>query len=153
MVRMPGAQEALTMYGLVLMMCGALAYQAAGGKREARSALIVGNAAALIAFLTAGGVGQPGLKRGDKGFRLMMICVHWALVFPLAMAAVLVWRLSKAAAVPSKQYIVPYLAVMIAASFATVGIVAVNRPKKNPAAVRAARAVGKAEKAAKGKAQ
>lgn len=130
MARLPGPQEALAVYGFILMTFGALAYRASGGKREAMSSLIVGNITAIITFITAAGVGNGEVKRGERGFKLFMACVHWALVYPLILAGVFGWRLYLAMQNEAKRYVVPYFAVMILASVATVAIIAANKPTK-----------------------
>lgn len=122
------------MYGLVLMMCGALAFQASGMKTAARSALIVGNGGAALAFLLAGGCGMGAMpQRGEKNYRRAMICVHLAIVYPAFLGLVIGWRLWKAMGNAEKAYLVPYLAAMCAASLVTTLTVVAAKPKKQSA--------------------
>lgn len=150
--------EMLTLYGLTLMVCGALAFQESGLKPEARSAIYVGNGGALISFLTAAGVRNLKLKKGEPGYMLMMIAVHWAVVFPLIIATALGVRLTLAWNVPAKAYLKPYFSIMIAMSLATSAVLVMSRPKKNapeeeeatPVAGAAASASGAASKTKQG---
>lgn len=129
MAKLPTPTEALTVYGLVLMICGALAFQAAGMATNARSALIVGNGGAALAFILAGGCGSEVPEKGTRRYKIWMASVHLAIVYPALLGCVLAWRLSKAAAVASKAYLVPYLGVMCAASVLTTIVVVANKPK------------------------
>lgn len=149
---MPKPAESLAFYGLVLMMCGALAFQAAGAKKSAMSALYVGNGGALLCFALAGGIGSVMPKKGEKGFKLSMACVHIAIIYPMLIAGALSWRLSKSWNVAEKQYIIPYFSVMIVASILTTASIVMNKPKKDRAAAARAKTVAKA-KAASVKAQ
>lgn len=102
------------------------------------TALYVGNGAAVITFLTAAAVGSKKIKKGEPGYRLMMAGVHWALVYPLVLAAALSWRLYKAWGNPAKAYLVPYFVTMIVASVAVVVGIALQKPKRNVAQADAA---------------
>ncbi len=138
-------QEILTLYGLCLMLCGALAFQASGRKDGAMTALYVGNGAAAITFLTAAAVGNKKLNKGDPGYKLMMAGVHWALVYPLLLAGALSFRLYKAWGNPAKAYLIPYFVTMIVASVAVVAGIAVQKPKKATAEAAAGEAADKAK--------
>lgn len=118
------------MYGLLLMVCGALAFQASGGVKAAVSALWVGNGAAAITFLTAAAVGSKKIEKGQPGYKLAMAAVHWALVYPLVLATALSVRLYKAWGNPAKAYLVPYFVTMIVASVGVVVGIAAQKPKK-----------------------
>lgn len=120
-------------YAFGLMISGALAFQASGMNKNAMSSIYVGNGGALICILLAAGMRNPKLKKGEAGYKLMMICVHVAIVFPLILGAIVAWRLSLAWNVPEKAYLKPYLSAIIAISIlACIGVV-LNKPKKNEA--------------------
>lgn len=139
----PKPAEMMAVYGLTLMICGALAFQAAGGKSNAKSALIVGNFGAVLSFILAGGIGTTIPKKGASGYKLYMACVHIALVYPVVLGGALSWRLSLAWHKPVRNYLI----AMIIASILTVAVVAINKPKSGKAAARA-KTVAKASKAA-----
>lgn len=123
----------LAIFGLSLMICGALAYQAAGSAPKAISSIYVGNASALIAFLLAAGVRNPQVQKGDPGYKAFMICIHVAFVFPIVLGAVVSWRLVKAWPNPAKAYLLPYLAFMIVSCAVTALTIYLMKPVK-PAA-------------------
>jgi len=144
--------EALAFYGLVLMMCGALAFQAAGAKKSGMSAIYAANGGALLSFALAGGIGSVMPKRGEAGHKKSMVFMQIAIVYPILIAGTLSWGLSKSWNVAEKEYITPYVSVMIVASLLTTVSLFLNKPKKDRKAALRAKTVAKA-KAASAKAQ
>ncbi len=139
---LPKPAETMALYGLTLMICGALAFQAAGATAKAKSALIVGNFGAVLSFILAGGIGTTIPKKGAPGYKMYMACVHIALVYPVILGSALAWRLWLAWHKPMRNY----LLVMVTASILTAALVALNKPKNGKAAARA-KTVAKAAKA------
>lgn len=122
--------ELLTVHALTLMICGALAFQASGMSNSAMSSIYVGNGSALVSFILAIGCRNTSLKKGDRGYKVMMICVHLAIVWPALLGCVVGWRLWLAWNVASKAYLKPYFGGIVAACLlTTLGIVAL-KPKK-----------------------
>lgn len=122
--------EILTLYGLVLMVCGALAYQESGMMKSAMSALYVGNGGAVVSFLLAAGVRNTKLKKGDAGYKIMMVCIHLAVVFPLFLGGAVGWRLWLAWNNPEKAYLKPFFSVIVGMSFITSAFIISAKPKK-----------------------
>lgn len=123
--------ELLTILALTLMICGAMAYQQSGMIKSALSAIYVGNGGAVVSFLLAAGARNTTLKKGDSGYKIMMICVHLAIIWPLVMATAVGWRLWLAWNVPEKQYLKVYFSVIVVACLLTSAGVASLKPKKN----------------------
>lgn len=125
-------QEVLIIYALGLMITGALAFNASGQKRSSLSALYVSNSVALLSFVTAAAIGNRKIEKGEPGYKLRMIAIHWAMVYPLIFTGIVIWRLAKACARAGRcgnAYVVPYLAAMIVMSVATAVAIAVQKPK------------------------
>lgn len=123
--------EMLTIYGLTLMICGALAYQESGLQKKALSSLYMGNGAAIFSFILGVGVRNTNLKKGDPGYKIMMVCIHLAFIFPILFGGVITWRLWLAWNVPEKSYVKPYFSVIVIMSFLTSVVVYSKKPKKN----------------------
>lgn len=123
--------EVLAVYGLTLMICGALAFYSSGYLPKAKSSLYIGNGSAIISFLLAMGVRNMNVKKGDRGYILMMVCIHVALLFPVVLGLAVSWRLMLAWNNPEKAYVVPYFAAIIAASMVTFSILYSFKPKKD----------------------
>lgn len=124
--------EMLSMYGLVLMVAGALAYTAAPETAKAMSSIYMGNGGALISFLLAFGVRNIAIKKGEPNFIIMMICIHLAFIFPVLFGGVVGWRLSLAWNNPAKAYLKPYFLVIIGMSLITAAFVYSQKPKRAP---------------------
>lgn len=122
--------EILTLHALVLMICGALAFFESGMVESARSAMYVGNGGAVISFLLAAGVRDMKLKKGDSGYKLMMICVHLAIVYPIILGGAVGWRLSLAWNNPAKAYLKPFFSVIVGMCAITAGVIISAKPKK-----------------------
>lgn len=123
--------EVLLLYGLLMMIIGALAFQASGYERKAKSALYMGNGSALLSFLLAIGVRNYGkIDKHQPGFKLVMASVHLALIKTLVLCGVVGWRLSLAWNNPAKAYLAPYLVAIIAVSATTFAALAAFKPKK-----------------------
>ncbi|CAN8069765.1 unnamed protein product [Agarophyton chilense] len=118
------------MYGLVLMVCGALAFHDSGLAKTASSAIYMGNGGAVISFLLAAGSRNLELRKGEKGYKIMMISIHLAFIFPLLFGGIIGWRLWLAWNVPHKAYLKPYFSVIVAMSLLTAGLVYSKKPKK-----------------------
>lgn len=123
--------EVLVIYGLTLMICGALAFYASGMQPKAKSSLFIGNGSAIISFGLAAGVRNMRVRKGEPGFLSMMICIHIALIFPLLMASVVSWRLFLAWSIPSKAYLRPYFIGIIVSSLISFATLYTFKPKKN----------------------
>lgn len=123
--------EILAIYGLTLMICGALAFYASGYQAKAKSSLYMGNGGAAVSFALAAGARNIRLQKGDRGYMLMMVCIHIALVFPVLMAGVVSWRLALAWQVPAKAYLRPYLIAIIVSSLITTAVLSTFKPRKN----------------------
>lgn len=124
------ASEMMTIYGLSLMICGALAFQDSGLAKNAMSAIYMGNGGAVISFLLAAGSKDLTLKKGEKGYKLMMISIHLAFIFPLLFGGVVGWRLWKAWNIPHKAYLKPYFSIIVAMSLLTAGVIYSKKPQK-----------------------
>lgn len=122
--------ELLSMHGLTLMICGAFAFQASGVSPNAMSSIYVGNGSALISFILALGCRDTSLKKGERGYKAMMICVHVAILWPILLGAVVGWRLWLAWNVASKAYLKPYFGGIVAACLLTSLGIASLKPKK-----------------------
>ena len=126
------ASEMMAVYGLSLMFCGALAYQASGMQSKAMSSIYMGNGGAVLAFLLGFGVRNTDIKKGEPGFAMMMISIHLAFIFPLLFGGVVAWRLRLLWDVPAKAYLKPYLTVIIGMSLLTAAVIYRMKPKKEP---------------------
>lgn len=122
--------EMLMIHGLMLMVCGALAFQASGFQRHAMSAIYVGNGGAVVSFLLAVGMRDTTLKKGEAGYKTMMACVHLAVVYPLVIAVAVGWRLSKAWGVPEKAYLKPYFGAIVGVSLLATAVMVALKPKR-----------------------
>lgn len=123
--------EVLSLYGLTLMICGALSFYASGMQSKAKSSIFIGNGSAVICFVLAFGVRNMNLHKGDPGYVLMMICIHLALVFPLVMTGVVSWRLALAWPIAEKAYVRPYFIGIVVSSLLCFAIMYTFKPKKN----------------------
>lgn len=131
MTRNTSPAEILLMYGLSLMICGALAFQASDYKDSAKSSLYMGNGGAVLSFLLAAGTRKmASLEKGQPGYVLMMICIHLALLYPVLMAAVVSWRLSLAWNAVAKAYVIPYLVAIIVCSLGSFVLLYSFKPTK-----------------------
>lgn len=122
--------EMLTIHGLVLMICGALAYQESGFAQSAMSAIYVGNGGAVVSFLLAAGMRNTKLKKGESGYKMMMICVHLAVVYPIILGAAVGWRLSLAWNNPDKAYLKPFFSTIVGFCVLTSAFMIAAKPKK-----------------------
>lgn len=125
--------EVLTLHGLVLMICGALAYQESGFAKSAMSAMYVGNGGAVVSILLATGVRNTKLKKGEPGYKMMMICVHLAVVYPIILGAAVAWRLWLAWNVPEKAYLKPFFSAIVGMCAFTAAFMLASKPKKEKA--------------------
>lgn len=112
------------------MICGALAFQDSNQAKNAMSAIYMGNGGAVICFLLAAGSRDPTVKKGEKGYKLMMISVHLAFIFPLLFGGVVGWRLWKAWNIPHKAYLKPYFSIIVAMSLLTAGVIYSKKPQR-----------------------
>lgn len=124
------AAEMLTIYGLTLMICGALAYQSSGLASNALSAIFMGNGGAVVSFLLAAGTRDLALKKGERGYKTMMIAVHLAFIFPLLFGGVIAWRLFLAWNIAHKSYLKPYFSIIVFMSLVTAAVMYSKKPKK-----------------------
>lgn len=122
--------EMLTIYGLTLMIVGALAFQAAPQDAKAMSSIYMGNGGALISFLLAVGARDTTIERGQPGYIPMMISVHLAFIFPIIYGSAVAWRLALAWDVAAKAYLRPYFMTIVAMSVLTAVVVYLAKPKK-----------------------
>lgn len=127
--------EVLTLYGLTLMICGSLSFYAADMQSRAISSIYMGNGSGLLCFCLAAGVRNTHLAKGQPGYKMMMACIHFALLFPLVMAGAVSWRLLLAWSVPEKAYVRPYFMAIIASSLLCFAILYTFKPKKGAKAV------------------
>lgn len=125
--------EILLLYGLTLMVCGALAFRESGYKPKAVSSLYLGNGSAVVCFLMAAGCRKIDVKKGEPGYKSMMISIHLALLFPLLLTGVVSWRLALAWNDPQKSYIIPYFAAFILSSLLSFGVLYSFKPAKKSA--------------------
>lgn len=122
--------EVLSILGLTLMICGALAFNASGLLKSAMSSIYVGNGGAVICFMLAAGCRDTTLKKGDSGYKLMMICVHLAIVWPIILGSAVSWRLWLAWNNPAKAYLKPYFGTIVAACVLTSAAMFALKPKR-----------------------
>lgn len=122
--------EVLTIHGLVLMICGALAYQESGFAKSATSAIYVGNGGAVVSFLLAAGMRNTKLKKDESGYKVMMICVHLAVVYPIILGSAVGWRLWLAWNVPEKSYLKPFFSAIVGMCALTAVFMIASKPKK-----------------------
>lgn len=94
------------------------------------SSIYVGNGSALISFMLAVGCRNTTLKKGERGYKVMMICVHAAIVWPVLLGGVVGWRLWLAWNVATKAYLKPYFGGIVVACLLTSLGIASLKPKK-----------------------
>ena len=138
--------EMLMIHGLVLMVCGALAFQASGFQEKALSAIYVGNGGAVVSFLLAVGMRDTTLKKGQEGYKVMMASVHLAVVYPMLIGGAVAWRLSKAWDNPDKAYLKPYFGTIVGISALTAVAMIALKPKREKVKVGDAEREGETEK-------
>ena len=112
-------------------MVGAMAFISSGESKKAMSSIYMGNGGAVICFLLAVGVRNMELKKGEPGYKTLMICIHLGFVFPLLFASVVGWRLKLVWNNPAKEYLKPFFIVIIAASILTALFIYSQKPKKS----------------------
>eukprot|EP00177_Eucheuma_denticulatum_P007048 GFKZ01012827.1.p1 GENE.GFKZ01012827.1~~GFKZ01012827.1.p1 ORF type:complete len:172 (-),score=18.75 GFKZ01012827.1:881-1396(-) len=122
--------EVLSLLGLTLMVCGALAFNESGLQKSAISAIYVGNGGAVVCFMLAAGCRDTTLKKGDSGYKIMMICVHLAIVWPIILGSAVGWRLWLAWNNPAKAYLKLYFGIIVAACVLTTAAMVALKPKK-----------------------
>lgn len=113
------------------MMVGAMAFLASGESKKAMSSIYMGNGGAAISFLLGVGVRNLKLKKGEPGYKTLMICIHLGFIFPLLFASAIGWRLNLAWDNPAKAYLKPYFLIIIAASILTSVMIYLEKPKKS----------------------
>lgn len=102
--------------------------------KSAMSAMYVGNLGAAISFLLAAGVRDMTLKKGDSGYKVMMICIHIAIVYPIMLGSAVGWRLWLAWNNPAKAYLKPFFSIIVGMCAITSAILISAKPKKETGA-------------------
>ena len=133
-------------HGLVLMVCGPLAFQASGFQEKTQLAMYVGNGGSVVSFLLVVSMRDTTLKKGQAGYKVMMASVHLAVVYPMLIGGAVARRLLKAWHNRDKANLKPYFGKIVGISALTAVVMIALKPKREKVKVEDAEREGETER-------